>query len=155
MRKYLLPLLTLPIMLTAAEKPACNSCSVGKDLLRCSYYVERKGDLSKQDACMIYAKSLIEGESPGRASWYFIVGGDFKKAIDAAKKAIERGEYYAYEHLGEAWLLMGETEKAKTAFTNLRKRVPGYETFTPKHFETLQKLYPKKWDSKKAEALLR
>jgi hypothetical protein len=152
-KPYLLLFVILPLMLTAADKPTCRGCAVGKELLRCSYYVERKGDISKQDACITYAQSLIEGESPGRASWYFIVGGDFKKAIDTAKAALARGEYFAYEHLGEAWLLLGDREKAKAAFANLRQKVPGYEAFTPKHFQTLQKLYPKRWDSQKAKAL--
>jgi hypothetical protein len=153
MLKSAILLTILPLLLTAAEKPTCQGCSVGKELLRCSYYVERRGDISQQDACITYAKSLIEGESPGRASWYFIVGGEFQKAIEAAKTALARGEYYAYEHLGEAYLLLNDTKKAKAAFSNLRQKVPGYEAFTPKHFQTLQKLYPKKWNSQKAKTL--
>ena len=155
MFKNMLHTLILTGVLLAGHAEAGCNCAVGKEFLRCAYYVEKQGDLTQQKACLTYASGLLEGESPGRASWYFIVGGDFDRAIAAARKAIDRGEYYAFESLGEAWLLKGDTQKAKAAFTELRKAVPGYKPLITKHFETLTRLYPQKWDSTKALTLLK
>ena len=97
-------LLTLPLYLLSAEAVKCDRCFIGKEYMKCSYYVEKKGDLSKQGTCLTYADSLLKGESPGRASWYYIVGGDFDKAIEAGEKALQRKEFFALEHLAEAYL---------------------------------------------------
>ncbi len=153
MQKTVLSIALLLMLLPHSQVRAGCGCAVGKEYLRCAYYVEKKGDLAQQHSCLTYASGLLEGESPGRASWYFVVGGAFDKAIDAAQKAISRGEYYAYESLGEAWLLKGDIQKAKKAFTGLRTKVPGFELLRDKHFRTLQKLYPKKWDTQTAKAL--
>ena len=134
---------------------ACGNCNVGKAFLRCSYYVEKKGDTSQKQTCHVYADALLDAENPGRASWYYILAGDFDQAIAAARKAIDRGQYYAFESLGEAWLLKGEEEFAKAPFQNLRKAVPGYRKLLSKHFLVLSRLYPKKWQNSKAESLLK
>ncbi len=154
MRNALLLSLLLPLFLSGADQPGCDRCFIGKEYMKCSYYVEKEGDLSRQSTCLTYANSLQKGESPGRASWYYIVGGDFAKAVSAGKQAIARGEYFAFEHLAEASLLTGEKEKAKSYFSKLRQKVPQSTLFINKHFMILQKLYPEKFNIKEAKKIL-
>ena len=153
MTKTFILLLTLTIYAFADQPVKCDRCFIGKEYMRCSYYVEKKGDLSKQNTCLTYADSLLRGESPGRASWYYIIGGNLDKAIEAGKKALERKEYFALEHLAEAYLLKNDTAKAKKYFTLLKEKSLQNEAFMTKHFKILSKLYPKTFHQKEAEKL--
>ncbi len=146
-RLFLLFWVTL-FPLYAQQTAKCDRCTIGKEFMRCSYYVEKKGDLSKQKSCLLYADSLFTGESPGRASWFYIVGGDFDKAIEAANIALKRGSIFALEHLGEAYILKGEQNKAQKYFYELKKSDFRNDPIITKHFETLQKLYPEKFKLK-------
>ncbi len=151
--RTLLFIMLMPFILNGADMPVCDKCTASKAFMRCAYYVGEKGDRTHQHACLLYARTLLEGESPGRASWYFILGGDFDQAIAAAKEALTRGEYFAYESLGEAYLLKGMQQEAKAAFAKLTT-LPGYETFIQAHLQTLQKLYPQKDPQKQIRTLL-
>ena len=144
---FFIPLIAT-LTLHAQEIQKCDRCSIGKEYMKCSYYVEKKGDLSKQKSCLLYADSLFTGESPGRASWFYIVGGDFDKAIEAANVAIKRGSVFALEHLAEAYLLKGELNKAKQYFHELKQSDFRNDPIITKHFEILRKLYPKKFKLK-------
>jgi tetratricopeptide (TPR) repeat protein len=144
-------LLLFTLTLFAQENPKCDKCFIGKEYMRCSYYVEKNADLSKQATCITYANSLLKGESPGRASWYYIVGGDFDKAIEAGEKALQRKEFFALEHLAEAYLLKGDIKRAKTYFSKMRKKSLQNQAFIEKHFAILSKLYPQNFDSSKLQ----
>ncbi len=146
-------LLMLPFYLYATEPVKCDHCFIGKEYMKCSYYVEKNGDLSKQKTCLTYANSLLKGQSPGRASWYFIIGGDFDKAIKAGEKALKQKEFFALEHLAEVYLLKGDHKNAQKYFKKLRQKKLGSALFTQKHFEILSKLYPKKFDKEEAQKL--
>ena len=155
MFKSLLFTLPLALSLCAAESRACGSCVTGKSYMKCSYYVEKMGDLSRQKSCLEYADSLMEGESPGRASWYYLIGGDFDKAIAAGEKAVKRKETFALEQIAEAALLKGDKKGAKEAFERLRRKGLKDESFIRTHFEILKKLYPEKFDEQEAQSLLK
>ncbi len=155
MFKPLLSIALLALTLCADETKICNGCVSGRSYMVCSYYVEKKGDLSKQKSCLEYADSLLRGESPGRASWYYLIGGDFDKAIAAGDAALERGETFALEHIAEASLLKGDKRRAKRAFDSLKKRALKNEAFLKTHFKVLKKLYPKKFDEEEAKSLLK
>jgi len=55
----------------------CDKCSISKEYIKCSVYVENKGDKSKQDSCLFYGESLYAGNSEARAAWYFFTCGGF------------------------------------------------------------------------------
>lgn len=153
MRKIIFLSMLTSSVITAADLANCDKCSISKEYMKCGYYVEQKADLSKQDACMIYAQSMEEGNNNGRASWYYLVGGDFKAAISAGEKALKVGEMYAAEHIAEAYLLEGDAQKAQTYFKMLDGSTPDAALMTQKHFEILQKVYPDKFKIETANKL--
>ena len=138
----------------AAESEKCDTCAANKEYVKCGYYVEMKGDVQKQDSCLVFAQSIFEGNNYSRASWYFLVGGDFDNAIKAGEKSLEAKEYFVAELIAEAYILKGDQENAKKYFKLLRKRVPPEALFLKKHFEILERIYPDKFESALAIKLL-
>ena len=155
MLKILLLLICLLQGLLAVDMAKCDACSIGKEYSKCAYYVEMKADKSYQKSCKIYAQSLFENNSAGRASWFFLLAGDFDKAIEAAKVGISVAEDYATEQAAEAYLLKGDMKKAKEYFTLLKKSHPQNGLFLEKHFEILLRLYPQRFDLQKAQEFSR
>jgi tetratricopeptide (TPR) repeat protein len=153
MKKAVLLTLALLGSAYAADLPKCDKCSISKEYMKCGYYVEQKADLSKQDSCIIYAQSMEEGNSNGRASWYYLVGGDFKAAIKAGESALKVGEKFAAEHIAEAYMLEGDNKKAEKYFSMIGKNTPDAVLMIEKHFEILQKVYPKKFKAETANRL--
>jgi hypothetical protein len=153
MKKILLLILTILGSTYAADLPKCDKCSISKEYVRCGYYVEQKADLSKQDSCLIYAQSMEEGNSNGRAAWYYLVGGDFTAAIRAGESALKVGEKFAAEHIAEAYMLKGDNKKAEHYFLMIGKTSPDAVLMVEKHFEILQRVYPDKFKADSAEKL--
>ena len=137
----------------AAELQKCDTCQTAKEYVKCSYYVEQKADLSKQESCILYAQSMEEGNNNGRAAWYYLVGGDFKAAIRAGESALNVGEKFAAEHIAEAYILEGDNKKAEQYFSMIGKTSPNAVLMVQKHFEILQRIYPDKFKAKSAEKL--
>ena len=154
MKKILLFLFVLATITLAVEGEKCDTCAANKEYVKCGHYVEMKGDLSYQNSCLVFAQSILEGNSFSRASWYFLVGGDFDNAIKAGKKSLEAKEYFVAELIAEAYILKGDKENAKKYFRLLKKKVPPEVLFLKKHFEILARLYPDKFDSDSAKQLL-
>ena len=154
MIKIALLLLVAGIVSGATELEKCDTCAVNKEYVKCGHYVEMKGDLSYQKSCLLFAQSIYEGNNYSRASWYFLVGGDFDSAIEAGKKSLESKEYFAAELIAEAYMLKGDQENAKKYFRLLKKRVPLEVLSLEKHFEILARIYPDKFDADQVKQLL-
>ncbi len=135
------------MMTFGSEAKKCDTCAANKEYVKCGYYVEMRGDLSKQDSCLVFAESIFEGNNYSRAAWYYLVGGDFDNTIKAGEKSLEAKEYFVAELIAEAYVLKGDKENAKKYFKLLKKRVPPEALFLEKHFEILARLYPDKFDS--------
>jgi hypothetical protein len=154
MQIVLFILLSLVSFSNAVDLKKCDKCSISKEYIKCTVYVEQKGDISKQNSCMIFAQSLDEGNSDARASWYYLLGGDFDNVIKTGKNAVKTKEYYAAEQVGEAYLLKGDKKNAKKYFELLKQKAPKSDIFFKKHIEVLSRLYPKKFDSSFAKEFL-
>ncbi len=98
---------------------ACN-CKFDKEKIRCDYYVYKNHDLSHKKSCLSYAKDSEMSKVYDKAAFYYLLGGDIKKAKDNAKEAIKLGYKFANEYLGFAYLLENDTKNAKKAFKALR-----------------------------------
>jgi len=134
---------------SALDVLKCDKCSISKEYIKCTVYVEKKGDKSKQESCRLYAESLYAGNSEARAAWYFLLSGDFDKAIEAGKKGLEVKEYYVSEHIAEAYILKGDEKNAKKYIKILQEHISG-SIFLNKHVKVLSRLYPDKFDAKAA-----
>ncbi len=138
----------------ALDVSKCDKCAASKEYIKCSVYVEKKGDKSRQESCRIYAESLYASHSEARAAWYFLLSGDFDKAIEAGEKGLLVKEYYVSEYVAMAYLLKGDKENAKRYSEILKKYIHG-NLFLEQHIAVLSRLYPDKFDAKVAEKLLK
>ncbi len=143
MKKTLFSALLFSTLLTAND-PACNDCSVSKEYAKCTFYVEKKGDLNWQSSCLVFARSIEVGSNFGRASWYYLVGGDFDNAIKAGNRAVEVGELYAVEYVAQAYVLKGDMESAKKYFRKIDTSADENRLLLKKHLEILRRVYPDK-----------
>jgi tetratricopeptide (TPR) repeat protein len=141
--------------LFALDLAKCDKCSLGKEYSKCAYYVEMKGDKSHQESCLIYAQSLFENNSAARSSWFFLLAGEFDKAIEAGKIGIKVTEDYAAEQVAEAYFLKGDEKEARKYFAMLKNSHPKNGLFLEKHFKILSRLYPEKFELKRVENLLK
>jgi tetratricopeptide (TPR) repeat protein len=153
MLKILLPIFLISNLLLAAETKKCDKCTVAKEYMRCTYYVEQKADLSHQNSCMVYAREMEKNNNSGRAAWYYLAAGDFDAAIRSGEKAIKVGENYASEHIAEAYLLKNDKEKAKNFFKKIGKSSKDAALMTVRHFSILARLYPDKFNIETAQKL--
>jgi tetratricopeptide (TPR) repeat protein len=119
-----------------------KGCGCGaKLLLQCDYYVLRKGDLSKREACEKYAESVdIDGAS-AKAAWYYLAAGKPEKALKAARKAISVGHRFAEGYAAQALAIMGDKPGAEAAFARFRQAVPDHGYFADE-VAVLRRLYP-------------
>ncbi len=139
MKKFLLVL--LPLLLFAGGEKRCSKCALNKSEIRCNYYVAKKGDVSKISYCKEYADYLNSSKVYGKASWYYLLSKEPDLALKAAEKAVKMGESYAYEYMGEVYLIKGDDKKAKEFFKKFKNRVRSIDSFTENNFKILEKLY--------------
>lgn len=144
-------LLILPLLLFGADK-SCTKCNLNKSQMKCEYYLIHKGDTSKSQECAFYADYLHKTKVYGKASWYYLLALQPKKAIAAAKEAVKMGENYAYEYMGDAYLILGDEDAAKRSYQKLKQNGGNTKFFTSQNFKILSRLY-KGFDAKKAEKL--
>ena len=154
MKKIFISILFLFSTIQATDLKKCDKCSINKEYIKCSYYVEIKGDLSKQDSCLIFAQSMFEGNSIGRASWYYIIAGDLDKALEVGKQALKIKEYFVAEQIAEIFILKNDLENAKKYANLFKKRVPKGSIFIDKHLEILERIYKDKFDIELAKEIL-
>ena len=154
MKKIVLSLLTLFSTVHAIDLAKCDSCSIGKEYAKCSYYVEKKGDVSKVDSCLIYAQSMFESTSYGRASWYYLVGKDIDMALEAGEKALKQKEFFIAEQLAEIFILKNDPHNAEKYAKLFKEKVPESIIFVDKHLEILERIYHDKFDMELAKKLL-
>lgn len=150
MQKVIITLLLLLDNSFAQTPTHCDTTAVNKEYLRCTVYVEQRADKSKQSSCMAFAKSMEEGNNFARASWFYILGGDFTAAIKSGEKALKVKDTYAASYLAEAYLLTQEQQKATHYFTMISNAKTDKRELIKKEFEILTRLYPKKFDQKEA-----
>ena len=137
---------------SALDVLKCDNCSISKEYIKCSIYVETRGDKSKQESCQIYAESLYMANSEARAAWFFLLSGDFDKAIKAGEKGLAVKEFYVAEQIAEAYLLKGDEENAKKYIKILQEHIHG-SIFVTKNIKVLARLYPDIFDAKRAKQL--
>jgi len=126
------------ITLQSSLHAGCDSC---KSMIECDYYVARNGDTSRRESCLEYARNIdIDGAS-GRASWYYLLGGDTKKALESADRAIKTGQHYAGEYAVMALLIEGEREKADRYLSKYGNAI-GYGGALDKDIPSMKRLYP-------------
>ncbi|BCD68806.1 hypothetical protein [Nitratiruptor sp. YY09-18] len=145
-------LFILPLLLFGADK-SCTKCNLNKAQMKCEYYLVQKRDTSRAKECAFYADYLDKTKVYGKASWYYLLALKPKKAIDAAKKAVKMGEFFAYEYLGDAYLILGDEKKAKRNYQIFRKKIGNTKFFTNQNFKILKRLY-KNFDIEKAKNML-
>lgn len=117
MKRYLVVLFAVSGILYA-----CN-CAIGKNMLKCDYYVGRKFDKTHQKECLNYANSINKDGMYAKASWYFLLGGDIKNAKINAKKALKIGHHYAAEYLGMVYILENDMKNARKEFAFFKHKV--------------------------------
>lgn len=139
MRKILF--LILPIFLLAQIK--CSKCQINKIQIKCDYYVAKLYDINKKEFCFDYANYLTDSKVFDKASWYYLISLNPKKAIFSAKKALEVKEFYVYEYLFEANLLLGNYKSAKKFYKKYVKLLNNNNFFLNKHIKILSQLYKK------------
>ena len=142
--------LIVPALLLAAP---CSKCELNRAEMRCNYYVAKEGDVSKASFCKEYAEYLDSTKVYGKAAWYYLLGLEPQKALEAAKKAVEMGEGYAWEYMGDAYLILGDKAAAKEAYGEFKKAVENRAFFTSRSFGILEKLY-ESFDAEEAKRLM-
>jgi len=136
---------------TAISLWACN-CAIGRDMVRCDYYVAKNHDLSHQKDCINYAKSIDKDSMFAKASWYYLLGGDKNSAIKSAKEALKIGHHFAGEYIGFAYLMEKNDKEAKKYLNDFKQKVKNIE-YVKRDIETLKSIY-KGFDSIKAYNIL-
>jgi len=101
---------------------ACN-CTIGKNMIKCDYYVGKKFDKTHQKECLKYANSINKDGMYAKASWYYLLGGDIKNAKINAKKALKIGHHYAAEYLGIVYILENDMKNAKKEFSFFKNKI--------------------------------
>lgn len=135
-----------------AVKIKCSSCTAGKEMARCDYYVARKHDLTKQQSCLAYADSIDSGGMSAKASWYYLLGGDTEKAEISAKRALKLGQHYASEYSGFIYMLNGKFTEAKRSFLFFKHKIKNID-YAKKDIKAMKHIY-KNFDEKKVFKIL-
>ncbi|NPA56993.1 MAG: hypothetical protein GXO19_04575 [Epsilonproteobacteria bacterium] len=121
--------------------------------MRCDFYVARQGDRSRVESCREYADYLHKTQVYGKAAWYYLLSLQPEKALESAQKAVKMGEGYAYEYMGDAYLILGKREKAEEAYRKFSQSVGNTHFFTSKSFPILERLYTQ-FPRREAEKIL-
>ncbi len=131
-----------------------DAIATTKELGKCNYFVSKKGDLSRQNSCILIANSVLKAHSYRRASWYYLLGGDLGRAFDVATIGMDKGDYYLAETLADIHLIRGDTKNAKKYFKLFVKNVEIDISFVSEHFDILGRVYRDRFSVKRAKALL-
>jgi hypothetical protein len=142
MKRYgtIAAVLTLSLSAFAADA-SCKGCGAGKLMLQCDYYVARQGDLSKRHFCGEYARIVDVDGASAKAAWYYLLGGEPQKALDAALRAFDQGQTFAAGYVAQALAVLGRGDEAKNYMERFREVVEERDYFD-KEVETLQRVYP-------------
>ena len=135
-----------------AVQVSCSSCTIGKDMVKCDYYVVRKHNLKYQSNCLAYAKSIDTDGMHAKAAWYYLLGGDKDSAKRCSKKALDMGHHYAAEYKGLVDIAENNIEDAKKELRFFRNKVKNIE-YVKKDIEALKYIY-KDFDEKTAYEIL-
>ncbi len=125
--------------LSVAAFSACN-CAIGRDMARCDYYVIRQHDLSHQKDCIKYADSINKNSMYAKASWYYLLGGDKKKAKENAKEALKIGHHYAAEYLGFLYAIDGDMKNAEKELKFFKEKVKNID-YAKKDIMVMHNIY--------------
>ncbi len=136
---------------SAVSLLACN-CAIGRDMVRCDYYVVKEHDLSHQKDCVKYADSINKNSMYAKASWYYLLGGDMKKAKENAKEALKIGHHFAGEYLGFVYLIEKNSKEAKKYLNDFKQKVKNID-YVKKDIKTLKNIY-KGFEATKAYNIL-
>jgi hypothetical protein len=147
----MLKILIISFSVLVANLYACN-CKVEGEKIRCDYYVVKKHDLSRQKHCIKYAETIDKDNMPAKASWYYLLGGDTKKAKESANKALKIGQYFVSEYLSFVSLLEKNDKEAQKYFNELKKSVKDTE-YVKRDIITMKNLYDS-FDAEKASKML-
>ena len=144
MRSVLLFLLLSPLALLAQtpKSEGCQSCAVNKKMIRCDYYVARRGLKEKRSECESYARYLDHDGTHANAAWYYLLAGRPEEALTAARKAMEAGQAYAAEYAIFALRILErepEAQKLLKRYADLIRTVGRFE----QDRRILTRLYPK------------
>jgi len=143
----------LPLFLLANDTN-CTKCSLNKSEMQCNYYVAKMADSSKAKYCKEYADYLNLTKVYGKAAWYYLLSLEPQNAIQAAQKAVEMGENYAYEYIADAYLIKGDKAKAKEYYKKFKENVGNVNFFIERNFKVLDKIY-KEFNKKEAMSFLK
>jgi len=149
-RVLLIPFLGF-LSLQAAEV-SCSSCTIGKDMVKCDYYVVRKHNLKYQKNCLAYAKSIDTDGMHAKAAWYYLLGGDKDSAKRCSKKALDMGQHYASEYKGLVDIVEKNIKDAKKELSFFKHKVKNVN-YVKKDIEALKYIY-KDFDAKVANEIL-
>ncbi|MFK5976815.1 MAG: hypothetical protein QM493_09930 [Sulfurovum sp.] len=125
-----------------------------RDYGKCNYFVMKKGDLSRQNSCILIANSVLKGHSYRRASWYYLIGGDLGMAFDVATIGMDKGDYFSAETLAEIYLIRGDTKNAKKYFELFKENIEVDVGFLGDHLDILGRIYKDRFSVKRAKSLL-
>ncbi|MRI84170.1 MAG: hypothetical protein C6I00_07095 [Nitratiruptor sp.] len=128
-----LSLLILPLWLLGAP---CSKCELNKAEMVCNFYVAQKADRSKAVHCKEYADYLDSTKVYGKAAWYYLLGLQPKRAVEAAKRAVQMGESYAKEYMALGYWLVGEKGKAREVLQGFKAN-----ELTKRDREIIERLY--------------
>ncbi len=134
------------------QAQACSGCAIGKNMAKCDYYVVRKHDLSYQNTCLSYAKSIDIDGMFAKASWYYLLGGDKDSAKKSATKALKIGQNYAAEYRGFVYILENDMKNARKELVFFKNRVGDIE-FAKKDIKAMKNIY-KNFNDKVAYKIL-
>ncbi len=140
-------------LIWADSNVTCSKCSLNKSEMRCNYYVAKKGDISKVSYCKEYADYLNSTKVYGKAAWYYLLSKEPDLALKASKNAVKMGENYAYEYMGDVYLIKGDKEKAKEFYMKFKDKVKNIEPLTESNFKVLERIY-KNFDHDAAKSII-
>ncbi len=123
-----------------AAQANCSSCAIGKDMVKCDYYVVRKHNLKYQSNCLAYAKSIDTDGMHAKAAWYYLLGGDKESAKRCSKKALDMGQHYAAEYKGLVDIVENNIEGAKKELSFFKHKVKNAD-YVKKDIEALKYIY--------------
>ncbi len=145
-------ILSLGLFSLQAAQVSCSSCAIGKDMVKCDYYVIRKHDLKYQKNCLAYAKSIDRDGMHAKAAWYYLLGGDKESAKRCSKKALDMGQHYAAEYKGLVDIAENNIEDAKKELSFFKHKVKNVD-YAKKDIEALKYIY-KDFNEKAAYEIL-
>ena len=81
-------------------------------MIRCDYYVARRGLKDKRHECEVYARYLDHNGTRAKAAWYYLLADRPAEALNAAREAMKAGHDYAAEYAIFALWILKKTPEA-------------------------------------------